>query len=325
MICDRYLKSAFGSKSALSLSGMRAAVWFVGAIALLSWLGCSGDSDNGVCKRHDDPPSVDGGLQCGQPFQLNEVDGQGHVVGPGLFGIKVVEYVHVNAGGIVETDTISVLLMLASFDQKEGSQDLDLGIQLCQIQIPKVDIPGQPEPTVFQTLPELLPNIPFTMVKGSLSGDKTCDSFSSEKAVTVMGGCLGDPIEDPLPDDPAGQACSGTFDTSQKDSYCDGKSGCIYDVDLDGYPGATLTAENVPGLDVDLVFTVMRSWVELEGMVATSDLLLGTARFDLVVAPFGCRLTPMGGGDQRDCNADELTIVAKINPDITQTPGQDSI
>ena len=119
---------------------MRAAVWFVGAIALLSWLGCSGDSDNGVCKRHDDPPSVDGGLQCGQPFQLNEVDGQGHVVGPGLFGIKVVEYVHVNAGGIVETDTISVLLMLASFDQKEGSQDLDLGIQLCQIQIPKVDL-----------------------------------------------------------------------------------------------------------------------------------------------------------------------------------------
>ncbi len=301
--------------------------WFPAGLVLafvVGALAACGGHDAGACQRSDDQPSVDGGLQCGQPFQLNEVDGQGNVTGPGLFGIKIVEYVHVNAGGIVETDTITVLLMLASFDHQQGSQDIAIDGQLCQIQIPKVDIPGQPAPASFDTLPDLMPNVPVSHIKGTLSGDKTCDSFTTEKAVSIIGGCLADPLNDPLPDDPVGGVCQGAFDVGQKDQYCDGRSGCMYDVDMDGYHGATLVAHNIPGLDVDLVFAVMRSWIELDGMVATSDMLLGTARFDLLVAPFGCRLTPMGGGDQRDCTADELSIVAKINPDITQTPGQDS-
>ena len=313
-------KEQFGAGMGRVGLGFWTALW----VLVSMWTGCSGSGDDGTCKRSEDQPSVDGGLQCGQPFQLNQVDGQGQVVGPGLFGIKVVEYVHVNAGGIVETDTITVLLMLASFHQQEGSRDLDVAIQFCDIQIPKVDIPGQPAPATFETLPDLMPNVPSARIKATLSGDKTCDSFVMERAIGIIGGCLADSLEDPLPDDPVGGVCPGTFDISQKDTFCDGKAGCMYDVDLDGYPGSTLVAHNIPGLDVDLVFAVMRSWVQLEGMVATSDLLLGTAHFDLLVAPFGCRLTPMGGGDQRDCTADELQIVAKINPDITQTPGQDS-
>ncbi len=284
---------------------------------------CSGEGED-TCQRSSEGPGVDGGLQCGRPFNLNEVDSQGRTVGPGRFGIKIVEYVHVNAAGIVETDTISVLLMLADVDYHPETKDADIAVQLCKLAIPEVAVPGQPEPTVFRILPSMLPNVPTVHVKGTLSGNETCDTFSTEKAVSVMGACLENPVDDPLPTDPATQTCPGAFDPSQKDSYCETRSGCMYDLDLDGYPAATLEAENVPGLDVDLVFAVMRSWVSMEGMVATSDLLLGTAKFDLLVAPFGCRLHPLGGGEQRDCNADELKVVAKINPDITQTPGMDS-
>ncbi|MCD6496809.1 MAG: hypothetical protein J7M25_00700 [Deltaproteobacteria bacterium] len=293
------------------------------AALTVAWLGCHG-GDSNRCVSSQNPPSVDGGLQCGLPVNLNETDQAGNVIGPGAFGIKVVEYVHVNAGGIVETNTISVLLMLAYIDHHLDTNDTDIGVQLCKIQIPKVDIPGQSKPTVFQTLPALLPNIPKVWVKGTMTGHDTCDTFTTEKAITPLGACLPDPLSAVLPNDPASQTCSGAFDTSQKDDYCNAKPMCLYDVDIDSYPGATLEAQNVPGLDVDLVFTVMRSWVALDGMAATNDLLLGTATFDLQVVPFACRLTPMGGGAQRDCNNDELKIVMKINPDITQTPGQDS-
>jgi hypothetical protein len=283
-------------------------------------LGCGGGKDDS-CAQNQTISGVDGGLQCGLPFELNETDGNGNVIGPGVFGVKVVEYVHVNAAGIVETDTISILLVLAYVDYRPATLDADVGIQLCQIQVPKVDIPGQPEPTVFKTLPQMLPNIPRVMVRAWVSGNTTCETFDSDPAVTVIGACLQDQLNDELPVSPT---CPGAFDPADKDTYCDTRAGCIFDLDADGFPATTLEAENVPGLDVDLVFASMRSWVSMAGMVASSDLILGTANFDLTVMPFGCRLIPLGGGEQRECNAEEVNIVAKINPDITQTPGQDS-
>ena len=257
---------------------------------------------------------------CGQPFELNQPNGD-----PGVFGVKVVEYVHVNAAGIVETDTISTLLVLAYVDYHEETQDADIGIQLCQIQVPKVEIPGQPEPTEFNTLPSMLPNIPRVQIKASMSGGSTCDEFVSEKAITVIGACLQDQLSDSLPYDDGSQTCPGTFTAADKDTFCDSISeNCMYDLDEDGLPATTLTAENVPGLDVDLVYGTMRSWISMEGMVATSDLILGVAYWSLELQVVGCRLTPLGGGDLRECTADEIDIVAQINPDLTQTPGQDS-
>jgi hypothetical protein len=286
-------------------------------VALLG-AGCPAGGDDS-CQVEGPSPDVDGGLVCGAPFELNEPNGD-----PGVFGVKIVEYVHVNAAGIVETDTISVLLLLAYVDYHADTLDADVGVQLCQIQIPKVEIPGQPKPTVFQTLPAMLPNIPRVAIKATLSGNTSCESFTSEKAVTVIGACLEDPLGSNLPVDPGSQQCPGVFASPEKDTYCDSRAGCMYDLDLDGEAGATLTADNVPGLDVDLVFATMRSWISMEGMVATSDLILGIAYWSLELVPFGCKLTPMGGGAARYCSPDELKIVAQINPDLSQTANQDS-
>jgi hypothetical protein len=187
-----------------------------------------------------------------------------------------------------------------------------------------VVIPGQPEPTRFIPLPALLPNVPRTLVHATFSGDTTCETFQSEPAVSLFGTCLADPLQDELPTDPASQTCAGAFVPAEKDTYCDTRDSCLYDVDGDGYPAATLEAENVPGVEVDVVFVAMRSWIAMTGMVANDDLILGTVTFDLVIHPFGCRIVPIGGGDIRACNAQELEIVSRVNPSITQTPGQES-
>ena len=313
--------SASGAKPLEGWPLPHSALAVVVTCTVLLALGCGPGGDGNSCQSDTNPSGVDGGLQCGEPFNLNEIDTGGTVIGPGTFGVKVVEYVHVNAAGIVETDTISVLLFLIDIDHDVAANDAQVGVQLCQIQIPKVDIPGQPEPTVFRVLPEMMPNIPKVYVDADLSGNTTCETFVSDKAVTVIGACLEDELEDDLPGD---ETCSGAFDNTQKDTYCESRSGCSYDVDEDLYPAATLEAENLPGLDVDLVFANMRSWVSMDGLVATSDLILGTAKFDLRVNPIGCQIIPLGGGDARDCNREELKVVTKVNPDITQTPGQDS-
>ncbi len=293
---------------------------FVTALALFG-TSCKPGGNDGICRIDTNPSGVDGGLQCGDPFNLNETDFQGTTIGPGIFGVKVVEYVHVNAAGIVSTDTISILLFLAEIDHDPDRNDALVSVQLCQIQIPKVDIPGQPEPTSFEVLPEMMPNLPVRIVRAELSGNTTCETFVTEKAITIIGACLENELEDDLP---GLETCPGDFDTSQKNTYCDTRSACSYDVDLDEFPAATLEAQNLPGLDVDLVFANMRSWVSMNGMVATSDLILGIAEFDLVVNPIGCLITPLGGGAPRLCNKEELKVVTRVNPDITQTPGQDS-
>jgi hypothetical protein len=156
-----------------------------------------------------------------------------------------------------------------------------------------------------------------------MSGDTTCDSFESEKAITVIGACLEDDLDDWLVSDPTKQ-CSGQFTNANKETYCDGKSDCMFDLDEDGLPGTTLEAENIPGLDVDRVYGTMRSWISMEGLVASSDLILGVAHWSLEVAMAGCRLFPIGGGNLRECTPDEVSIVSQINPDLTETAGQES-
>ena len=305
-----------GSRVCPSLRAFFCVVSVIAATALVA--ACPNGADDDNC--HTDPPNpdLDGGLVCGQPFDLNGPNGD-----PGVFGVKVVEYVHVNAAGIVETDTISTLLVIAYVDFHQATLDADVGIQLCQIQIPKVEIPGQPLPTTFRTLPAMLPNIERVQIRAWMSGDTTCETFESEKAVTLIGACLEDTLEDWLVTDPAKQ-CSGQFTNANKETYCDGQSDCMFDLDEDGLPGTTLEAENIPGLDVELVYGTMRSWISMEGIVANSDLILGVAHWNLEVAMAGCRLFPIGGGDLRECTPSEVGIVSQINPDLTATPGQDS-
>lgn len=287
-------------------------------ICMAALIGCPGGGDDDNCQIEPPNPDLDGGLVCGQPFDLNSPNGD-----PGVFGVKVVEYVHVNAAGIVETDTISTLLVMAYVDYHADTQDADVGIQLCQIQIPKVDIPGQPLPTTFRTLPAMLPNIERVQIRAWMSGTTTCDEFESDKAITVIGACLEDELNDWLVSDPTKQ-CSGAFTNANKETYCDDKSDCMFDLDEDGLPGTTLEAENIPGLDVELVYGTMRSWISMKGIVASSDLILGVANWNLEVAMAGCHMYPIGGGALRECTEDEVGIVSQINPDLTATPGQES-
>lgn len=302
---------------------LRVRILAVLVVCAAALAGCSGEKQDS-CLGNQTLPGVDGGLVCGQPFDLNETDSNGNYVGPGTFGVKVVEYVHVTSAGIVDTDTISILLYLTDIDYHPDRLEAELDVQLCQIQIPEVQIPGQPKPTQFLALPQLLPNMARIMVPARFTGTTTCESFQSDPAVSIYGCCLDDALNDDLPSDPVGQACSGPFDIAEKDTYCDTRSGCMYDVDLDGYPAATLKANNVPAVEIDVVLVTMRSWIAMNGLVATSDMILGTATFGLVTNPFGCRIVPIGGGDVRDCNQEELRIVSQISPKISQVEGQES-
>jgi hypothetical protein len=72
-------------------------------------------SDSGSsCQTNNANNEPDGGLTCGESFDLS--NGQG---GPGVFAAKVSQYVHVNSAGIVETDTMSKLFLKIEYHVNE--------------------------------------------------------------------------------------------------------------------------------------------------------------------------------------------------------------
>lgn len=271
--------------------------------------GCAPADDPGTCNQGNGPPTtVDGGIQCNLPFDPRETGESS-----GRFAVKVVQYIHINAAGIVESDTIGSAIGYADLEYDPTTGDGQMTLKMCELLVPKMEIPGQPEPTIFtirhQTMELVEPGVtPFT-----LTGEHTCAGFVTGPAVILVAVRLSDHLLDPLPHDAESQTCPGPEALN-----------CLFDVDLDAKPAATIGAENVPGLEVDEIYATLRAWVALDGLVGRPDLLLGTATFGLDLAVVGCRIEPFGGGDKRACNDTELSVLAQVTPTFDQTPGTDS-
>ncbi len=285
-----------------------ARLWLLPCVAAL--LGaCYADSPQDRCQQGNTSQiHVDGGLQCDMPFDPRDPEESS-----GRFAVKVVQYIHVNAAGIVETDTIGSAIGYADLEYDPTSGDGTFTLKMCDLLIPKMEIPGQPEPTVF-TIPEAtLEVVEPGRTTFHLEAPRTCAGLSTGPAVVLMAVRLEDRLLDPLPHDPTSQTCASPDDLQ-----------CLFDVDQDAKPGATVLAENVPGLAVDEVYATLRAWVALDGLVARPDLLVGTATFGLDLAVVGCRIEPLEGGDLRPCNDAELHVLEQVTPTFDQTPGTES-
>jgi hypothetical protein len=272
-------------------------------------LGCGPADETGPCNNNVDPPdTVDGGIQCDLPFDPREPNHPS-----GRFAVKVVQYVHVNAAGIVETDTIGTAMGYADLEYDPATGGGRFSLKMCELLVPKMDIPGQPDPTIFTIPHHTLELVEPGVTSFNLSDERTCADFTTSPAVILMAVRLTDHLLDPLPSDAESQTCPGPEALN-----------CLYDVDLDTKPAATIVAENVPGLEVDEVYATLRAWVAFDGLVGRPDLLIGRATFGLDLAVVGCRIEPLGGGDLRTCNDSELSVLEQVTPTFDQTPDMDS-
>ncbi|MBN2722938.1 MAG: hypothetical protein JXR95_02580 [Deltaproteobacteria bacterium] len=255
----------------------------------------SGDN----CSVNNSNNEPDGGLVCGEPYDVS--DGQG---GPGIFGAKVTQYVHVNAAGIVETDTISKLLMKVEYHVNE--EPMFARVHLCKLEIPAVMIPGQPAPTQMSMSDTVFDTLEPVDVPLYKEGETTCTGLSFDPAVTLFGVRLNDDFNDDIPVTSTSVCPDGGAASHQNP--------CLWDMDNDGEIVITLQAENLPGIDVKEVYMAMRSWTSAEGIVATDDLILGEADWGLEQYAIGCRLIPIGATEERYCNDGEKDVVDNVNP-----------
>ena len=272
-------------------------------------MACADPSAQDDCQANPTPVTgVDGGVACGQPFALNPEDGVRD-----RFAVKVVQYLHMSSAGLVETDTLASAIGWAEFVHEPGALSGRMDLKLCHLEVPKIQIPGQPQASSLELAPGALDYVPPPGAAYAVSGSSTCDSFVTDPNVVLVAARLVNDLSDPLPTDVVTQTCANEMDTE-----------CLFDQDRDGKPAVTFIARNFPAINVDEVYATLRSWVAMDGLVATPDLILGTAYFGLEISAVGCRIEPLGGGEERECNAEEADVIASITPVVSQTPDVDS-
>lgn len=282
---------------------MRPGVWttFITCAGLAA---CGGGTDA--------PDAFSYGERC-EPGGTFDLNGRAAVLGQ--------LNVHIDAGGLVETDTTAELLI--AMDIVQSGTSVSVSAEACDIVIPDVPIEGQDQPLTFEVPEATITSVAGVTGTASLSSpNQTCAAFESSELVIVIGARLDETqlATAPLPEaDQDGNftACAPTADTS-----CDLAigTGCACDQESDTKPGATLLAMNVPAVDLDEVYVTLRTKFSLTGEVHSSDLVLGTIDATLEQGILGCR---MADGDP--CSAGEVGAVRTLNPDITQQPGNPSL
>ncbi len=280
---------ATATRVALTVGAVVSVVVSVGACAGGS--GAGGEPDAGSFGRVCTP---------GQPFNL---DGS-------RSGVLAVLSVHVNASGLVETDTTAELLLL--LDSQQTGRDVALTAKVCDIKIPEVPISGQDQPIRFQLGAGLLDSVAKVTGTGKLDGDQTCATFKSDPITVVIGARLDPPDQGKLPEAnaagefnqclPAGSPCSAAI-TNQ----------CVCDQENDGKPGATLLASNVPAISIKEVYVDLRTRFSLTGQVFSSDQIEGEIEATLEQGILSCSKS---SGAPR--SSSEVGAVKNLNPDIKQ-------
>lgn len=269
--------------------------------AALVVAGCSGGGGGGQA----DAGGI--GPQCtpGNAFDLN-----------GRAGVQAILNVHVNASGLVETDTTAELLLL--LDVTQTGRDVGVVARICDIKIPEVPIAGQDMPIRFELGTGLVESVPEVSGTGALDGDTTCATFTSDEITVLIGARLSPPDQGMLPqadDDgmfteclPAGSDCLAAITNN-----------CVCDQESDDKPGATLIAYNVPVVPIEEVYVDLRTEFTLSGQVFSSDEIIGEVDASLEQGILAC--TKQGG---EACSKGEVNTVKTLNPVITPTEGEPS-
>jgi hypothetical protein len=229
--------------------------------------------------------------------------------------------VHVNASGLVEVDTTAELII--AMDAVQSGTGVQVLAEACAIKIPGVPIQGQDKPIQFEVQEVTIASVEHVDGDATLSSPSaTCARFETETFRIVIGARVDDgPLGDtaPLPAaDAEGdfRACPPTADTPCRLAI---GANCACDQEGDGLPGATLLASNVPAVNLDRVYVVLRTLFALDGEVFSSDEVRGTINAGIELGILGCRIATGG-----PCNAAEVGAVKNLNPAITQQPGNPS-
>ncbi len=261
-------------------------------------VGCGGGG--GGNGKPDAKPSGDVCMP-GNPFDIS-----------GRAGVLATLNVHVDASGLVQTDTTAELLLLLDSTQSGSSAMVDA--TLCEIKIPDIPLSGQPMPVHFEAPKALIDSVPPVTSSAMLSGTTTCSTFTSQKITLILGAILDPPETAPLPE----ANSSGNF------TKCGGAlmpcslaigANCVCDQETDMLPGATLLAMNTPAVNLDKVYVDLRTSFTLAGQVFSSDLIEGTVDATLQQGILGCHKA-----DNTECNSAEVGAIKNINPTITQNP-----
>jgi len=224
--------------------------------------------------------------------------------------------VHIDAGGLIMTDTTSELLL--AFDVTQTGTQIALRSQVCHISIPDVPLAGQDKPIHFEIPQATLDSVGVVTGTATLeSADTTCARLDTEPLTLVLGARL-DPAmvaSAPLPavdENLVYAACLPSADTACALAI---GVGCACDQESDGQPGATLIARNVPAIDLDQVYVTLRTSITLHGKVWSGDYVKGKIEATLETGVLACKLL-----DGTMCGPNNLRTVRTLNPVVTPQP-----
>ncbi|MGE0867171.1 MAG: hypothetical protein AB7P03_01320 [Kofleriaceae bacterium] len=232
----------------------------------------------------------------------------------GRLAIRSTLNVHVDAAGLIETDTTTHMLLAVDLTQQQTQ--LTVAAQVCQIEIPAVPLAGQELPIEFEIPQAAIDSIGVVTAEATLSSpDQTCASFSSAPITMVVGARIDPGViaTAPLPTvDDMGMyaACSPSAATACAKAT---GSSCACDQEGDTKPGVTVIAHNVPALDLDEVYVTLRTTFSLTGQVWSTDSIKGTIDASLETGVVGCTLE-----GEVACTVQNLRLVRALNPVITQ-------
>jgi hypothetical protein len=271
----------------------------IAAVLLLS--GCSGS---------DAPPDAPDYASLCVPDQptFAPLTGRAAVLG--------VLNVHVDAGGLIMTDTTS--RMLLALDLTQTGTQLAVKAEVCSITIPDVPLAGQDMPIHFDLPQATLDSVGTVSGTATLSSaDTTCGTLDTDPITLVLGARLDKATiaSAPLPtsDDSASfPACAPSATTPCATAT---GTGCACDQESDGEPGATLVARNVPAIDLDQVYVSLRTTFSLHGKVWSSDLVKGKIEATLDTGVLACKLL-----DGTMCGPNNLRTVRTLNPVVSPQP-----
>ncbi|HEY4240063.1 MAG TPA: hypothetical protein VGM88_09620 [Kofleriaceae bacterium] len=281
----------------------------VAAISLLA--GCGGDS-------HTPIDAPDYGETCA-PTPPTFAPLTGRVAVQGTLNV------HVDAGGLIEVDTTSDMLL--DIDLVQTGTQITMTATVCKIQIPDVPLAGQDMPIQFQIPQATIDSVGQVTGMATLdTADQTCTNFQSAPITLILGARIDPSVAAtatlPAADDDGNfQGCAPTPETQCALAI---GTGCACDQEGDSTPteprpGATLIAHNVPAIMLDEVYVTLRTTFSLTGQVWSTDLVKGTVDASLDTGILACRLA-----DGTACTSDSLHTVKALNPIVTQQPGNPS-
>lgn len=231
----------------------------------------------------------------------------------GRMAVQAALDVHVDAGGLIHVDTTSTLLV--GLDLVQTGTSLAVTAEVCSIQIPDVPLAGQDKPIHFDIAAATIASVGKVSVTGALgSADQTCATLSSDPITIVLGARIDPGGALPVSDDTgAFPQCGGTT--------CADATGtnCACDQEGDGKPGATLSATNVPIVNIDQAYVALRTTFSLAGQVFSSDAFNGVVTASLDTSVLACRLQ-----DGSACIGADLRSVRNLAPVVTQQPDSPS-